>query len=182
MTDLKTWSPFRFLRSNKHDHSQPPARLGNGVPRNFANFRGEVERLIERVWSDPFASLESPDRWFGDFRQGEFSPKLDVTDEKDALRVAVEIPGVDRKDLDIECQDGLLTIKGDKKHEESKKEDGCYRTERSYGFFQRTVPLPAEIDASKAEAKFADGVLTIRLPKTERAKAQTTKIAVKPAG
>jgi HSP20 family protein len=181
MTDLKTWSPFRFLR---HDANQPnpPARLGNGVPRNFADFRNEVERMMDRVWSDPFAGLEAPDRWFGDFRQGAFAPKLDVTDEKDALRVAVEIPGVDGKDLDIECQDGLLSIKGEKKHEESKQEDGCYRTERSYGFFQRSVPLPAEVDASKAEAQFAKGVLTIRLPKTERGKAQTTKIAVKPAG
>lgn len=181
MTDLKTWSPFRFLRHEKAN-SQPPARAGNGVPRNFANFRDEVERMIERVWSDPFASLETPDRWFGDFRQGDFSPKLDVTDDKDALRVAVEIPGVELKDLDLECQDGLLSIKGEKKHEETKKEEGCYRTERSYGWFQRTVPLPAEVDASKAEAKFDKGVLTIRLPKTERAKAQTTKIAVKAGG
>ena len=178
MTDLKTWTPFRFLRHEKANH-QPPARVGNGVPRNFVDFRAEVERMIDRVWNDPFASLETPDRWFGDFRQGDFTPKLDVTDDKDALRVAVEIPGVEMKDLDIECQDGLLSIKGEKKHEETRKDEGCYRTERSYGFFQRTVPLPAEIDANKAEAKFDKGVLTIRLPKTERAKAQATKIAVK---
>lgn len=181
MTDLKTWSPFRFLRHEKN-HDRTPARAGNCSPRGFADFRGEVERMIERVWSDPFASLETPDRWFGDFRQGAFTPKLDVTDDKDALRVAVEIPGVELKDLDLECQDGLLTIKGEKRHEETKKEEGCYRTERSYGWFQRTVPLPAEVDASKAEAKFDKGVLTIRLPKTERAKAQTTKIAVKAGG
>ncbi len=179
MTALKTWTPFRFLRHEK-TNNQTPARVGNGVPRNFVNVRDEVERMMDRVWSDPFASLETPDRWFGDFRQGDFTPKLDVTDDKDALRVAVEIPGVELKDLDIECQDGLLSIKGEKKHEETRKEDGCYRTERSYGYFQRTVPLPAEIDANKAEAKFDKGVLMIRLPKTERAKAQTTKIAVKP--
>lgn len=179
MTDLKTWTPFRFLRHEK-TNNQTPARVGNGVPRNFVNVRDEVERMMDRVWSDPFASLETPDRWFGDFRQGDFTPKLDVTDDKDALRVAVEIPGVELKDLDIECQDGLLSIKGEKKHEETRKEDGCYRTERSYGYFQRTVPLPAEIDANKAEAKFDKGVLMIRLPKTERAKAQTTKIVVKP--
>ena len=181
MTDLKTWSPFRFLRHEKN-HDRTPARAGNGSPRGFADFRGEVERMIERVWSDPFVSLEAPDRWFGDFRQGAFTPKLDVTDDKDALRVAVEIPGVELKDLDLECQDGLLTIKGEKRHEETKKEEGCYRTERSYGWFQRTVPLPAEIDASKAEARFDKGVLTVRLPKTERAQAQTTKIAVKAGG
>ena len=92
------------------------------------------------------------------------------------------MPGVDLKDLDIECQDGLLTIKGEKKHETERREDGCYRTERSHGFFRRTVPLPAEIDASKAEARFDKGVLTVRLPKTERAQAQTTKIAVKAGG
>ncbi|MFN9758916.1 MAG: Hsp20/alpha crystallin family protein [Planctomycetota bacterium] len=168
MTDLKTWSPFRFLRHEKN-HDRTPARAGNGSPRGFADFRGEVERMIERVWSDPFASLETPDRWFGDFRQGAFTPKLDVTDDKDALRVAVEIPGVELKDLDLECQDGLLTIKGEKRHEETKKEEGCYRTERSYGWFQRTVPLPAEIDASKAEARFDTGGLTVRPPKPERA-------------
>ena len=101
MTDLKTWTPFRFLRHEKANH-QPPARSGNGVPRNFVDFRAEVERMIDRVWSDPFASLETPDRWFGDFRQGDFTPKLDVTDDKDALRVTVEIPGVETKDLAIE--------------------------------------------------------------------------------
>lgn len=181
MTDLMNGFSLRCLR-HASNHDRTPARASNGSPRDLANFRDEVERMIERVWSDPFVSLKAPDRWFGDFRQGAFTPKLDVTDEKDALRVAVEVPGVDLKDLDIECQDGLLTIKGEKKHETERREDGCYRTERSHGFFRRTVPLPAEIDASKAEARFDKGVLTVRLPKTERAQAQTTKIAVKAGG
>ena len=181
MTDLMNGFLLRCL-CHASNHDRTPAHASNGSPRDFTNFRDEVERMVERVWSDPFVSLEAPDRWFGDFRQGAFTPELDVTDEKDALRVAVEVPAVDLKDLDLECQDGLLTIKGEKKHETERREDGCYRTERSYGFFQRSVPLPAEVDASKAEAQFAKGVLTIRLPKTERGKAQTTKIAVKPAG
>jgi HSP20 family protein len=63
--------------------------------------------------------------------------------------------------------EGALTLRGHKKHEETKDGEGCYRTERYFGSFQRTIPLPLDVDRDKAEAKFEKGVLTVRLPKAQ---------------
>ena len=135
--------------------------------------------MFESLWTNPLAALDTQDRWFGDFSQTDFQPKLDVTDDKSSLRVTLEVPGVDMKDLNVEVQDGVLTVSGEKRQEERTEEEGCYRTERSYGYFKRSVPLPSEVEGAKAEAKFDKGVLTIKLPKSERAKQQSTKVPIK---
>lgn len=70
-------------------------------------------------------------------------------------------------DIQLDFQNGSLLLRGEKKQSNESKEEGYYRTERSYGFFQRSVPLPAEVDVDKAEATFKNGVLDVRLPKTE---------------
>lgn len=178
MVDLKKWSPFRFPRQRGRN-PEMPARTSSTMPLTIASMRDEMDRMFERIWNNPFAAIDSQDRWFGDFSLPDFQPKLDVTDDKDNLRVALEVPGIDSKDLEVEVRDGILTVSGEKKQEETSKDDGCYRTERSYGYFQRSVPLPSEVDSAKAEAKFDKGILTIRMPKTERGKQQSTKVAIK---
>jgi HSP20 family protein len=176
MTDLMKWTPFRFARGRRRAADVPARTNGS---QSLSSMRDDMSQMLDRFWTNPFAAFETPDRWFGDFSAPAFQPRLDVTDDKNALRVAAEVPGVDAKDLTVEVQDGVLTLTGEKKQEMSGEEEGCYHTERSYGFFQRSIPLPAEIDAAKAEAKFDKGVLTVKLPKTERSKQQTTKIAIK---
>lgn len=178
MVDLKKWSPFRFPRQRQRN-PEAPARTTASLPLTITSMRDEMDKMFERLWTNPMAALDSQDRWFGDFSQPEFQPKLDVTDDKNCLRVALEVPGVDSKDLDVEVADGVMTISGEKRQEETKTDEGCYRTERSYGFFRRAIPLPTEVDANKAEAKFDKGVLTITVPKTEKARQQTTKVAIK---
>lgn len=178
MVDLKKWFPFRFPRQRGRN-PELPARTNASMPMSLTAMHDEMERMFERLWSNPMAALDSQDRWFGDFSQREFLPKLDVTDDKNFLRVALEVPGVDGKDIDVEVADGVMTIRGEKKHEETSNEEGCYRTERSYGSFRRSIPLPTEVDAQKAEAKFDKGVLTIQVPKTERGKAGATKVPIK---
>lgn len=177
MSNLKSWFPFRFNRPNRNPEA--PARSNGNAPMSLATLRADMDQIFERFWTNPMAAFETKDRWFGDFRSGEFLPKLDVTDDAAALKVTLETPGVDMKDLDIELHDGVLTIAGEKKQEETSRDEGCYRTERSYGYFRRAVPLPAEVDASKADARLEKGVLTIKLPKTEAAKKQAVKVAVK---
>ena len=86
---------------------------------------------------------------------------------------------MDAKDIDISLSDGVLTIKGEKKEEKEDKGKDYYRMERSYGSFVRTIPLPVEVDTDKVEAKFKKGVLSIALPKTAKAVAETKKISVK---
>ena len=178
MTDLKKWIPFRFRRE-RGSNPELQARATPSLPMTFTTMRDEMDRMFERFLSNPFASLESQDRWFGNFAAAEFLPKIDVTDDKDFLRIACEVPGVDSNDLEIEVQDGVLTLSGHKRQEETTENEGCYHTERSYGYFRRSIPLPAEIDSAKADARFDNGVLTIKLPKTERAKQQTTKVPIK---
>jgi len=178
MVDLKKWFPFRFPRQGGRN-PEAPMRTMSSLPLTITSMRDEMDKMFERLWTNPMAALDSQDRWFGDFSQPEFQPKLDVTDDKAFLRVALEVPGVDSKDLDVEVADGVMTISGEKKQEETSREEGCYRMERSYGYFRRAIPLPTEVDAGKAEAKFDKGVLTINLPKTEKAKQQATKVAIK---
>ena len=178
MADSKKWNPFRFKRDRNRS-----ARLPAPAPRSLPALRDEMERMFERFWTMPFAIDASDrwasDRWFGDFSAPEFQPKLDVTDDKNCLRVAVEVPGVDAGDLHVDVQDGVLSLSGEKRHEEASEDEGCYRTERSYGCFQRTIPLPTDVDGAKADARFDKGVLRITLPKTERAKSQSVKVAIK---
>ena len=178
MADLMKWTPFRFTRGRARQ-ADVPVRSTTTMPMTLASMRDEMDRMFERFWTDPFAALDAGDRWFGNFSAAEFQPRLDVTDDKNNLRVTLEVPGMDGKDLTIEVQDGVLTVSGEKKQETTSEDEGCYHTERSYGAFRRAVPLPAEVDSAKAEAKFDKGVLTIKLPKTERAKQQAVKIAVK---
>lgn len=177
MTTLKNWLPFRFQRPARNPElpAQPPAKAS----RSLTTLRDEMDRMFERFWADPLAAFAGNDRWFGDFSAPAFEPKLDVTDDPAFLRVAFEMPGVDAKDIQVEVQDGNLVVSGEKRHEATSKDEGCYRTERSYGWFRRTVPLPAEVDAAKVDAKLEKGVLTVQMPKTEAAKKQPVKVAVK---
>ncbi len=175
MADLKKWFPFRFQRklTGKNEVMAPNPSM---MPMH--SIREEMDRMFERLWTDPFAALESRARWFGDFSQPDFLPKLDVIDDKNFLRIDLEVPGVDSKDINVEVEDGAMTISGEKKHEEVTEEQGCYRTERSYGYFKRTIPLPTEIDTDMVEAKFDKGILKIKVPKTEKAKKHGKKVPV----
>lgn len=109
------------------------------------------------------------------------SLKLDVTEDSKAVAVTAECPGVDEKDIDISFNDGVLTIKGDKKFERDEKTETMHLVERSYGSFSRSIAVPAEIDADRIEAQFSKGVLTIHLPKQQKAVEKAKKIAIKAA-
>lgn len=176
MTELKKWIPFRFNRGRVGN-----AAVANGspAPMSLTTMRDEMDRMLERFWTNPLGALDLPERWFGDFSSPDFQPRLDVTDDKNFLRITCEVPGVDASDLEVEVQDGVLTLTGQKRRDETSESEGCYHTERSYGYFRRSIPMPSEVDSAKAEAKFDKGVLTVRLPKTERGKQQATKVAIK---
>jgi HSP20 family protein len=115
---------------------------------------------------DPFGAFSRLDSWFGDFSPASFEPRIDVADRADAIEITAELPGVDRKDVQVTVEDGYLLISGEKKLERKADERGVYHVERAFGAFQRVVPLPDEIDASRCEANFDNGTLTIRLPKS----------------
>lgn len=106
------------------------------------------------------------------------SPNIDLYDDEEDLVVKAEIPGANEKDIDVSLEDGILSIKGERKLENEDKKDNYYRIERSYGSFSRSFRLPVEVKTNDAKASYKDGVLEIRIPKEEKAKPKKIKIDV----
>jgi len=107
---------------------------------------------------------------------GTWMPAVDIRETDDALLVYAELPGIDKKDIHVDVHDGVLTISGERKYEKDVKEENVHRTERAYGRFSRSFSLPRTVDADKVDARLKDGVLEIRLPKTESAKPKAIEI------
>jgi len=103
-------------------------------------------------------------------------PAIDVAEEENSVIVRAEVPGCKAEDIEISVYGNTLTISGEKKLEEEKKEKGYYHIESTYGSFRRELTLPTDVDSSKVEAACKDGVLTIKLPKAASAKAVKVKV------
>jgi HSP20 family protein len=103
---------------------------------------------------------------------------VDVVETDKEIQVAVELPGLEEKEIDVSLSPTTLTISGEKRQEKEEKGHNYVRAERSYGSFKRSIPLPSEVDASKADAVFQKGVLTVTLPKAVKAEARK-RIAIK---
>jgi HSP20 family protein len=185
-TDLQKWNPFKFLRKSE-DKSEATERGKSSAVKPFSPDWPDVSRLlatdpwrmVSEFFHDPFAGFGALDRWFGDFTPSRFQPRIDVVDDGDALRVTAELPGVEREDLHTTIENGALVLRGEKKLDTRREENGCYRLERAYGAFMRTIPLPEDVDLEKVDAKFDKGVLTLRLQKTGTSKSTTRKIEIK---
>ena len=108
-----------------------------------------------------------------------FMPRLDITEEEKTFTVTAELPGMNEKDIELSISGDALSIKGEKKEEKDDKSKNYYYSERSYGSFMRTIPLPRQIEVDKVSANFQKGVLTITLPKSSEAVATSKKISVK---
>jgi HSP20 family protein len=124
------------------------------------------DRFAEPVW-EPFGTIEG----------GAWAPTLDLSETKDAMIVAAELPGVDAKEIRIALTGDLLTLEGEKDKRTEEKEERYHRVERTYGAFLRSVRLPMAVDGSKVTAMFKNGVLVVTLPKTPASKG--TMIPVK---
>ena len=111
------------------------------------------------------------------FREDRLLPSVDISEGKKDITVKAEIPGVEANDIDISLNGKLLTIKGEKKQEKEEKDENYHRMERSYGYFNRTIELPAEVDPEKVDASYKKGVLKIELKKTRES--ETKKIEIK---
>lgn len=132
-----------------------------------STLRDELDRLFD---------FALPSRDSGLF--GGWTPALDVHDEKDNFTVRVELPGLKKEDIALRLHEGVLTISGERKREQENKEGNTFRSERYFGRFQRSVTLPAQVDAAKVKATYKDGVLTVDLPKAEEAKPKHIEVAV----
>lgn len=143
------------------------------IPLDKTTGRSDLARLhneMDDLFRAFFGGWETP------LSGHKFWPAIDVTDEENAILVKAEVPGCKADDIDISVHGNTLTISGEKKAEEEKKEKGYYHLERSYGSFRRDVHLPTDVDPDKVEAVCKEGVLSITLPKAERAKSVKVKV------
>lgn len=139
------------------------------------------EQQMERLFDDLFTRRLRPmwdERWWPGKSATVSIPAVDLYEDQDAIVVKVELPGMEKNDIEVNVSDSFLTIKGEKKREKEIKEENYYRAERSYGSFSRTLELPKGVQAEKAQASFKEGVLEVRLPKTEEAKKKQIKLKV----
>ena len=143
----------------------------------FPRWERDMDRMMEEFFGRRMRPWW-PERWFRSEGMEPTSPAVDFYEEKDDIVVKAELPGIDKNNGEVNLTDHTLTIKGEKKKEEEVKEKNYYRSERSYGSFVRTLELPTDVHADRVKATFKDGVLEVRLPKTEEAKKKEIKVKV----
>ncbi len=160
-------------KKEKETTSVPMTRQAELLPR-WGEMERWFDRMFEDFWRRPLPSRWRPERWW----PGEVSmPALDVFEEKDDVVVKAELPGLGKEDLQVQITGNTLTLKGEKKKKEEVKQEEYYYCERSHGSFTRNIELPCEVKSDQTKASFKDGVLEVRLPKTEESKKKS--IAVK---
>jgi HSP20 family protein len=151
-------------------------------PESVSHFRQEMDQLFDRLTND----LKMPDMlWL----RGGFTPRINVSETKDSLEIAAELPGLTADDVSVTMQGDQLLIAGEKKAEKEKTdkndkgEEIYHQLERSFGSFRRIMTLPFEIDADKITADFKDGVLKLSMPKSAARNSKVKKIDIgaKPA-
>ena len=136
-----------------------------------------MDRMMEDCIRRPFAMF--PAMWLRTrFLAEELSPSIDVFEEDGAVVVKAELPGMKKEDINVELSGGVLKISGEKKREEKVEKKNYFRIERSSGLFERRISLPVDIQSDKAEASFKDGVLEIKIPKSEKDKNKEMKIKI----
>jgi HSP20 family protein len=138
--------------------------------RDVKNLQVQLNRLFE-----PFARFATGEE---DLVSGTWVPPVDVAETQEKIIVRAEVPGMQQEDISIEFENGLLTIKGERKLEKS---EGVtwHRVERIYGNFSRSFTLPRTVDPEKIAATYREGILEVEVPKKEEAKPKHIKIAVK---
>ncbi|MEX2081662.1 MAG: Hsp20/alpha crystallin family protein [Dehalococcoidia bacterium] len=153
MTSLTRWDPFQELAG--------------------------MRTALDRMFDQPFPRMPAFFRGSGEELGGQHL-SVDVRESADAYVVEAAVPGIDPKDLDIQVEDDVLTIKGEFRHEDETQESEYLRRELHWGAFERSLRLPPTVDAEQAKAEFTHGKLTLTLPKRPEARAKTIKIT--PAG
>jgi HSP20 family protein len=145
----------------------------------FATLRKMTEEL-ERTFEDPFwPEFRWPAiRGFTPPETLAWSPKVDVFEKDNRFFARVDLPGVKKGDVKVEVTDGYLALSGERKHEKEEKKDNVYRTEREYGSFYRTFPLPEGAKLEDVKATFENGVLEVSVPLPVRTEATVRKVEI----
>jgi len=135
-----------------------------------------LQERMNRLFTDQFSPVTSQES----LAAGSFVPPVDVYEDEQAIRLKMEVPGIDEKDIDIRLENNLLTVHGERKLESETKEENYHRIERSYGSFTRSFTLPPTVNPEDVKAAYAKGVLSITLAKRAEARPKQIKVEIKP--
>ncbi len=185
--DIKKWVPWNwFNREEDEANNTVPVQFENTKDQNstvtqpLKQFRQEIDQLFDRVFHGfGLSSLGFSKPSFPRIAGSMIKPTLDLGASDKEYTIAVEVPGVDKKDIKLEVVNNVLTISGEKKQEKEEKDKNYYRMERSYGSFKRVLSLPEDADQNSIKAKFKNGVLTVTMPRKELPKPEVKQIEVK---
>ena len=143
--------------------------------RPFEDMDRLFDKFMSRGWFSPF-QMEWPTLPASAMPFEGKTPNVDVIDRDDDVVVKAELPGVDKKDIDISVTQNTVTIKGKTSHEHKEEKGDYYRCEISRGSYSRTLSLPADVDEEKAKAVYKDGILELVLPKLKKSKRHSIKV------
>ncbi len=136
-------------------------------------FRNEMDRLFDTFVREPFGAIDWPS-----VSQERWTPVIDIAEGDEDVIVRAELPGIDPKDLDVSISGNQLVLTGEKKESAEDEGKDFYHSEARYGVFRRSVPLPEDIDCEDVDAKFVNGVLTLRLKKSQPATPKRIKVKI----
>lgn len=163
----------------KKEVKKETKELAKAEPARAISPFDEMEKRFEDFFKRPF-SLIGPSWWprLKIPSLEEISTTVDIYEEGGDVVIKAELPGMKKEDIDVNISGNTVTISGEKKKEEKVEKKNYYSMERSYGSFTRTFRIPSEVHTDKAKANFKDGVLEVRVPKTEEAKKKEKKVAI----
>jgi HSP20 family protein len=138
----------------------------------FVALQRDMNRLFEPFWRN----FDLPNPFEADEAWRAFTPHMDIEETDTEVRVTAELPGLEERDFEVHVTDDALVLKGEKREEHEDPARGW--RERSYGRFERSIPLPYEVDADRASAQFKNGVLTVRLPKSPTARERSKRVHI----
>jgi HSP20 family protein len=149
---------------------------------SFDRLREEIDSTFDRwmpkLRGTDVATKETSEPWGLPSLFMTTRPTIDMDEDENEIRITAEMPGLEKTDFKVELVGSQLVIRGDKKESREEKKKNAYYSERSYGSFARSISLPSEVDPEKVEASYKNGVLNIRLPKTEQSKAKRIDVQV----
>jgi HSP20 family protein len=143
----------------------------------FSRWEHSMERIFDQLWHRPFLTPWLPERWWTSRPLAHLS-LVDLYEEKDQVVVKAEVPGLSKDELEVNLTDSTLTIRGEKKTQEDVRDEDYQYRERSHGAFSRSIELPAQVKTDQVTASFKDGILEVRLPKTEDAKRKNVNVKI----
>lgn len=176
--DIQKLNPWHWFESEDRKHEWlDDAR--EQYRQSLDYMQKELDRMRKGI-ADAGSAI--PSFWPGGGEaQGLLRPKVDVVEEKNRYVIAVEVPGVKEEEITLEIEDHRLSVSGEKKRQFEQKEVDFHSVERAYGKFRRVLSLPEDVDTEKAEAAYANGVVTITLPRKKSAQSNARKLELKAA-